>query len=175
MRIRASYVGVPALLLGLACSTPGTHSRTARAGETKQGTQVEPGSAGTGMAAGDVKGHASDRVISGRIADASDSSLVIESSSGERQTLSLVDQTVVTMDGRQSSVSSLEAGQDVRASFNEQDGKNVAVKIEAQPKAGAGVYTPGSPPGTAPAEGSTNDAGSGGTIVPAPGETSGQH
>jgi hypothetical protein len=168
MRIHASYLGLPALLLGLACSTPGTHSRTARA---DRASQPAPGSAGTGMTSGDVKGHASDHVISGRIANASDSSLVIESSSGERQTLSLVDQTVVMMDGRTTSVSSLEAGQEVRASFNEQDGKNVAVKIEAQPKAGAGVYTPGSPPGTAPAEGSTNDAGSGATTAPAPSGT----
>jgi hypothetical protein len=170
MRIRATYLGLPVLLLGLACSTSGTHSRTARAGDTNRATQPAPGSAGTGMASGDLKGHASDHVISGRIANASDSSLVIESNTGERQTLSLVDQTVVTMDGRESSVSSLEAGQDVRASFNEQDGRNVAVKIEAQPKAGAGVYTPGSPPGTAPAEGSRNDAGMGGT-TPAPSDT----
>ena len=168
MRIRTSYLGLPVLLLGLACSTAGTH-RTARAGDTRPA----PGSAGTGMASGELKGHASDHIISGRIANASDSALVIESNTGERQTLSLVDQTVVTMDGRDSSVSSLEAGQDVRASFNEQDGRNVAVKIEAQPKAGAGtgVYTPGSPPGTAPAEGSMNDAGTGGTTAPAPSDT----
>ena len=169
MRIRTSYLGLPVLLLGLACSTAGTH-RTARAGDTRPA----PGSAGTGMASGELKGHASDHIISGRIANASDSALVIESNTGERQTLSLVDQTVVTMDGRDSSVSSLEAGQDVRASFNEQDGRNVAVKIEAQPKAGTGVTTPGSPPGTAPSD-NANDAGTGGTAVPAPSDTGRMH
>lgn len=172
MKIRASYLGLPVLVLGLACST--THTRTARAENTSQGTQAEPGSAGTGMAPGELKGHASDRVITGRIANASDRAIVIDSNDGQRQTLSLADQTVVTLDGQQSSASSLEAGQDVRASFNEQDGRNVAVKIEAQPKPGAGVYAPAAPPGTAPSDNSTNDAGAG-SAAPAPGDSSKMH
>lgn len=149
MRIRSLFMALPAVALGLACSTTGGSSdRTARAGQEPR----EVGSAGTGMAAGDVKGHASDQVISGRVADATDGSLVIESATGERHTLSLVDQTVVTLDGRDSSASALQRGQDVRASFNEMDGRHVAVKVEAMPATGSGTYTPASPPGTSPTD-----------------------
>ncbi len=178
MKILASYLGLPALVLGLACSTTGTHTRTARAGESPAvpGAQAEPGSAGTGTAPGELKGHASDQVITGRIADASDKQVVIDSSDGRQQTLSVADQTVVTLGGQESSASSLQPGQDVRASFNEQDGRNVAVKIDAQPIPGTGVTTPGSPPGTAPSENSSRGAGMGATppAPPAPSGTSNQ-
>jgi hypothetical protein len=148
MITRALFLALPAVA-GLACST--THSdKTART--DKGGTAREVGSAGTGMASGDVKGHASDQVITGRVANASPGALVIESATGERQTLSLVEQTVVTIDGRDSSVSSLQAGQDVRASFNEVNGQRVAVKVEAMPMRGSDTYTPASPPGTSPTE-----------------------
>ncbi len=150
MKIRSLFLAGPALAAGLACSTPSSAERTARTEPQDRPTEV--GSAGTGMASGDLKGHASDQVIMGRIADASESSIVIESTSGDRHTLSLVDQTVVTISGRDSSASSLQPGQDVRASFNEVEGRNVAVRVEATPLPGSDTYTPASPPGTSPTE-----------------------
>lgn len=146
MRIRSLFMALPAVALGLACSTP-SKAHTARS-EQQRGV----GTAGTGMASSDVKAHASDQVITGRVATASGGSLVIESTNGDRHTLALVDQTVVTLDGHDSNVSALQPGQDVRASFNEQDGRQVAVKVEAKPVTGASPYAPASPPGTAPAE-----------------------
>ncbi len=149
MRIRSLFMAMPAVALGLACSTPSSKSHTTARAEQDRSV----GSAGTGMASGDMKGHASDQVIMGRLAETSGGSLVIESTGGDRHTLSLVDQTVITVDGRQGSAAELHAGQEVRASFNEQDGRQVAVKVEATPAAGgANPYAPASPPGTAPSE-----------------------
>lgn len=166
MRIRSLFMALPAVALGLACSTMGSGDRSARAGQDERGTatagttrQPEVGSAGTGMT-GDLKGHASDQIITGRIADASEGSLVIESETGERQTVSVVDQTVVTIDGSDSSAASLTPGQDVRVSFNEQDGRHVAVKVEAMGMTGTDVR-PEVPPGH-PHHGS-GTGGAGGT------------
>lgn len=174
MKIRSLFMALPAVALGLACSTMGSGDRTARSGHREPGTATAgttTTTAPTTTAPGgmsDVKGHPSDQVITGRIADASAGSLVIESDQGQRHTLAVVEQTTVTVDGSDSTASALVPGQDVRASFNEQDGRNVAVKVEAMRAPGTDTYTPGSPPGALPPGGSRNDAGTGGTTVPAP-------
>ncbi len=171
MRIRSLYMALPAVA-GLACSTTGSGDRTARGGGEPSPptagttTTTEPRGGMSTSGEGDIKGHDSDQVITGRIADASAGSLVIESDKGERHTLAVVDQTTVMVDGSDSSASALMAGQDVRASFNEQDGRNVAVKVEAMRAPGTDTYTPGSPPGSLPPDRSQDDAGTGGTTVP---------
>jgi hypothetical protein len=175
MKIRSLFMALPAVALGLACSTMGSGDRTARSGQREPGTATagtttttEPRGGMSSSGASDMKGHPSDQVITGRIADASAGALVIESDQGQRHTLSVVEQTTVTVDGSDSTASALVPGQDVRASFNEQDGRNVAVKVEAMRAPGSDTYTPGSPPGALPPGGSRNDAGTGGTTVPAP-------
>ncbi len=67
MMTRALFLALPAVA-GLACST--THSIAPPAPQGRAAAR-EVGSAGTGMASGDVKGHASDQVITGRVANAS--------------------------------------------------------------------------------------------------------
>ncbi|BDG02709.1 hypothetical protein [Anaeromyxobacter oryzae] len=185
------FFTVPVLALGLACST--THSTgsastaksdqpSADAGATAS-TPAGSASAGAGMQ-GDVKGHPSDKIVSGRVASATGDTLVIDSADGSQQTLSVVDQTTVTIDGQDSHLSDLKPGQDVRASYNDQDGQRVAVKVESgtggalgsgssgasgtmapSSSTGAGTDAAGStnyPPGSKPDTGSKNDAGQGG-------------
>jgi hypothetical protein len=79
----------------------------------------------------DVKAHASDEVVSGRISKVSRSSVELESTDGKKKTLQLVPQTAIRVDGQDAQRSELKEGQEVRASFNKVDGKDVAVEIQA--------------------------------------------
>jgi hypothetical protein len=158
MNIRAISLALPVLALGLACKTSGSTSGSAQA-EPAQGsstaTATSKGDTGiTGSASSDMKGHASDRVVSGRVASASDDELVIESDQGSRQTLRIVDETLVTVDGQDRKATDLKEGQQVRASFNELEGKQVAVKVEA------GGMGSGSMGGTSGSMGTTGTTGS---------------
>jgi hypothetical protein len=121
MKIPVFTLVLPAAL-GLACSHA-QGSRTASASGQDE--------AGVATASADLKGHDTDRVVSGTVADASGSSLVIQSPTGERQTLMIVEETSVLVDGIAGRASDLKPGQEVRASFNEQSGEPVAVKVLA--------------------------------------------
>ncbi|ACG75052.1 hypothetical protein AnaeK_3841 [Anaeromyxobacter sp. K] len=179
MRIHALLLGVPAAI-GLACSTPSSrssaHTSSARTSQRASTDAAASAPAATNPAAraeegaqagasSDVKGHASDQVISGRVAQSDGSTLTIQSADGTQRSLHVAAQTVVTVDGHDARISDLAPGQDVRASFNEVDGREIAVKVEAMGATGTGSsgYTPGTPPGAHPPDGSRNDAGRGGT------------
>jgi hypothetical protein len=79
--------------------------------------------------AGEVRGHRDDEVVRGRLSAVSGDEVTIRSRQGERK-LKIVPQTVVTVDGKDAERSQLKEGQPVRASFLEQGGQQVAVKIE---------------------------------------------
>jgi hypothetical protein len=174
MRIHALLLGVPAAI-GLACSTPQSSS-SARTSERATTDAAASAPAATSPparaemdaqagASSDLKGHASDMVITGRVAQSDGRTLTIQSADGTQRALHVADQTVVTIDGRDAHIADLSPGQDVRASFNEVDGREIAVKVEAMGATGTGSsgYTPGTPPGAQPPDGSRNDAGRGGT------------
>jgi hypothetical protein len=108
--------------------------------EGMSGTAGTTGSTPGGVAS-ELKGHASDKLISGRVAEVSADRLSITSDQGGNEDLQLVDQTVVQIDGRDAHASDLKQGQDVRASYNDVDGQRVAVKVEA---AAPGSYGTGS-------------------------------
>jgi hypothetical protein len=78
-----------------------------------------------------VKGHAEDHVVSGKIARVSRRMVVIQSDAGERSSLFLVPETTIEVDGQDAHRSDLKQGQEVRASFDEVNGRNIAVKIRA--------------------------------------------
>jgi hypothetical protein len=81
--------------------------------------------------AGGMKGHGNDRTVTGKLSKVSGDSITIESGKGERHELKLVGQTMIRMDGKDASRAQLKEGQEVRASFSEQGGQPVAVRIEA--------------------------------------------
>jgi hypothetical protein len=183
MKIRVLTLALPAAL-GLACShSQGT--RTASSGQTEAGTatagtESSSGTAGTsgisGSAPGELKGHDSDRIVSGTVADASGSALIIESQTGERQTLKVVDETTIVMtDGTDGNASDLRPGQEVRASFNDQSGEQVAVKVIAigvAPSGSMGTGSTGTDRGSSGTDTSgtdTSGTGSSSTTTPVPG------
>lgn len=94
----------------------------------------------------DLKGHASDRVMAGTVSSVSSRSLSIASDTGVARTLQVVPETIITVEGRDGRIDDLKEGEQVRASFNEQDGRQVAVKIEAGATAGMGTTVPGPGP-----------------------------
>ena len=57
---------------------------------------------------------------------------------GEEKTLELVPQTMVKVDGQDATRTELKEGQEVRASFNQVEGRDVAVQIEAREATGTG-------------------------------------
>jgi hypothetical protein len=148
MTVRGFVFTVPALALGLACSTTQSSrsastqpeqpqaGATASAGAQEPTGGVEPGSSSAPLvpsgAERELKGHSSDQVISGRVALASEGSLVINTDDGAQRTLSVVDETMVMLNGQEASLPELVPGDDVQASYDEQaDGSKVAVKVES--------------------------------------------
>jgi hypothetical protein len=99
-------------------------------------------------------------ILTGRAADVSTSSLSIQTDAGTRETLSVVPETIITIDGREGRLSDITQGQDVRASYNDVQGKKVAVKLEANrtgssSMGGSSSGMGSSPSGTAPGSSST--------------------
>ena len=168
MTVHGFVFSVPALALGLACSTTQpSRSASTQPEQPQAGASASAGTEGAdaGSAAApsvpsgaerELKGHPSDQVISGRVALASEGSLVINTDDGAQRTLSVVDETTVMVNGEEASLPELSPGDDVRVSYDEQaDGSQVAVKVEASQGALGGSgrtlpYHPG-PGGGAPA------------------------
>jgi hypothetical protein len=141
------------------------------------GTLTGDRTAGAMGGASDLKGHASDRVLMGKVESVSSGSLSIESDMGDRRTLRVVPETIITVEGRDGAIADLKEGQPIRASFNEQDGSEVAVKIEAG-AAGShmgsdmGTTGTGTDMGHPSGSTSTHDTGTGSTSTGTTGGTS---
>ena len=168
IRKMALVMALP-LALGIGCSTSGSN-RTARAegtapapAGTSATTQGSPGSTGNDAEGGaqtsaspgqagvqgdttygtgsDLKGHASDQIVMGTVASVSSGSLSIASDTGAAKTLHVVPETIITVDGVDARIADIKEGEQVRASFTEQEGRPVAVKIEAGPSTIGGTGT----------------------------------
>lgn len=163
MTVHGFVFSVPALALGLACSTTQpSRSASTQPEQPQAGATASAGTEGATMGADagssaapsvpsgaerELKGHPSAQVISGRVAIASGSSLVIDTDDGAERTLSVVEETTVRVNGEEASLAELVPGDNVRASYDEEDGRQVAVKVEASQGAlgGSGSNAPVSP------------------------------
>jgi hypothetical protein len=96
-------------------------------GATRSDSAGAPGSS-------DVPGHPADQVVTGTVSKLAKQSISIKSEQGEAKKLKIVPQTVVTMNGKTVKLSQLKPGQQVRASYDQQD---VAVTIEVSGGAAA--------------------------------------
>jgi hypothetical protein len=145
MNVRAMGVAA-ALVLLAACRTSSTAQAPASGTQEPRATAGTPsGAAGQDplMEPGpEIKGHASDQVVSGEILEVTGSSLTIDAQAGAARVLEVAPETSITVDGQEATLGDLEEGQPVRASFNEVAGRNVAVQIEA-----SGPPSLGTPPG----------------------------
>jgi hypothetical protein len=152
---------------GRVATTPGATGTTTPDDGTLSGDRTMGGTS-------DIKAHESDRVLMGKVESLSGRSLSIQSDMGDSRTLEIVPETIITVDGREGSSSDIREGQPIRASFNEQDGKQVAVKIEAGEMmgghgdmgttgtgSGADTAPHGDTTGTSPADTGTSTSGSG--------------
>lgn len=159
--LRAVALGLPLLVLGGACAHRGSNQTGAMGtSERSSGEQREAQAAAEPMfrPGPAVKGHASDEVVSGRIAGAQGGSISILTDQGTTETLQIAPETSVQVDGQDAAGTVLSEGLPVRASYNEVQGEKIAVEIWAG--------TPPSMSGT----GSSADTGSstGSTMPPAP-------
>jgi Cu/Ag efflux protein CusF len=150
-------------------STAGATAQGSAQGSTSDMSTGSSGSTGTmqgssgamGSTSGeDMKGHQSDQVLSGRVQQVSDRSITIASQDGQQKELRLSDATLVTVDGRDAKPSEIQEGQQVRASFNQVDGQDVAVKIVAGAAGSDLGSTYGSPHGSTDTGPSTTSPGS---------------
>jgi Cu/Ag efflux protein CusF len=94
------------------------------------------------------KAHSDDQTVTGKVTKVSLRSIAIKSEMGEEKTLQLVPQTSVKVDGQDATHSDLKEGQEVRASFNQVDGRDVAVEIEAGVSTGSSGSMQGGSTGT---------------------------
>jgi hypothetical protein len=135
MKARAIALAVP-LALGAACTHTGrTASTSSQQPQAAQGAPQGGGATGArdplmepGLA---IQGHGGDKIVAGRISEATGSQVTIETPAGDRRVLQIVPQTMVELDGREADSRDLAEGQMVRASFDDVDGQDVAVKIRA--------------------------------------------
>jgi hypothetical protein len=143
---------------GSNAGTEGAKSPTA-AGETGTGGTGSSGEAGGAGGAGGMKGHADDRTVTGKLSKVSQDSVTIESGQGEKHELKLVGQTRIRMDGKDASRAQLREGQEVRASFSEHGGQQVAVRIDAgaAEKSGAAGAPGGQPKAGGVSSGSSTE------------------
>lgn len=170
-----------ALVVAAACKTSGSQSRggTAQAPPAGQGpATASDAQGGAGGQAGqdplmepgpEVKAHASDQIVAGEIGEVSPTAVTIQTDQGDTKKLDLADETSITVDGEDATAAELQEGQQVRASFNEVDGREVAVKLEVEAPSPLGASgSPATPePGAEtipePLPGSPSDTGPGGS------------
>jgi colicin import membrane protein len=154
---------------------PSSESEVGRSGST--GSSATAGTDTSGFARDPImendndpaKAHADDEVVSGRIARVSRRMLVIDSETGDQKTLFLAPETAIQIDGQDAQRSELQQGQDVRASFNEVDGRPIAVKVRVGQGAASGSSS--SAPSTGSGSWSTPGQGTG-TVTPPPDDPS---
>ncbi len=111
------------------------------------GTSVDTGA----RASTDVKAHSDDQVLRGTIRDVTPDSMTIQASDGSNQTLLLVPETSVRIDGQDAHGADLREGLPVRASFNTVGRERIAVQVVAGQGAAAAAepgLTPGVPSGS---------------------------
>jgi hypothetical protein len=143
MNVRNIGVAV-AVLLATACRTSGSQAHDGRTSSADRGQHGEATASRPGddplmtpAAPGEaVKGHASDHVVSGSIDRLSAQGVSILSDRGELLQLEIVPETAISVEGRDATHLELREGQPVRASYNEVEGRDVAVEIHALPAPG---------------------------------------
>lgn len=143
------------LALGLACA----HGRSSQAQTDTTGEDRGTAAADmSGTSQDRLRGHSDDQTVTGRVTDVTAHSISIESGEGAAKTLHIVPQTVVTIDGRDARPDEIQQGQEVRASYNTQEGRDVAVRIVSEGSGGTGTstdapsYTPSEPSSDVPSD-----------------------
>lgn len=120
------------LALGLAC----THARSSQA-RSEPSAQERAAAAASNpdvspQSPEPLAGHSDDEMVAGRVLRVTPESVSIETEEGTEQTLQIVPETFVTIDGEVASAHEIQQGQDVRASYHAQDGRDVAVQISCR-------------------------------------------
>lgn len=115
--------------------SPGATGSTGSSDQSPSGAQGSGGAMGSAdqgstSGTGDVKGHADDQTVRGKLSKVSKEEVSITPKGGEAKTLKISPQTIVTINGKDAKPTQLKQGQQVRASYQSQDGDDVAVKIE---------------------------------------------
>jgi Cu/Ag efflux protein CusF len=75
--------------------------------------------------------HSDDKTVQGTVAKVSKRAIQIQATDGTKKTLKIVPQTLIQVEGQQAKATELKEGQQVRASFNHENGRDVAVRIES--------------------------------------------
>ena len=112
-------------------TAPGQTGTGATGQQDQTSATAQPGQAGTGSAAGAAP-QAGSETVSGRVIRASEDEVVLQRGSGERELrLSVGPGTAVKRNGERASVTELQEGTEVRASYTVQDGgRPVATEIQ---------------------------------------------
>jgi hypothetical protein len=93
---------------------------------------AEPASTVSQADSGMMAGHGDDEMVIGKLSRVSAGEIwITPKGGGEAKTLKIVKETVVTLNGKTAKPSQLKQGQIVHASYSEQGGEDVAVKIDA--------------------------------------------
>lgn len=125
-----SHQGTPGGAIG-GTSDQGQHGAAGSPADRPGTTNPGPDARGATAAPGDLAGHSDDQLVSGKVAKVSKGELrIAPQGGGEAKTLKIVKETVVTVNGKDAKPGQLKQGQQVRASYNQVEGQDTAVKIE---------------------------------------------
>jgi hypothetical protein len=129
-----------AVLLAAAAAGADDSKSTSRDTKAKSGDQTASGkvpgaSPDSASPSGAGQGAAADKSLTGTV-DSATADAVIIASDGQSVTLVLDPNTAITIEGQPASASQLQQGQDVRASYSMDGGKQHARRIDARSKSG---------------------------------------
>jgi hypothetical protein len=112
----------------------GGSSETMGSGSSDQGTagsgSSDQAQQGATAGPGNTGAHEGDQHVMGKVSKVSDEEISIKPKSGQAKTLKINQDTTVSINGKDAKPSQLKQGQQVRASFENVSGDDVAVKIE---------------------------------------------
>jgi hypothetical protein len=118
---------------GTGSSEPQQGNPMGSGGPSETGTDksAEPGSMGSQADSGMMSGHGDDEMVTGKLSKVSaDQITITPKGGGEAKILKIVKETVVTVNGKTAKPSQLKQGQNVHASYSDQGGDEIAVKID---------------------------------------------
>jgi hypothetical protein len=107
----------------------GSASGSSDQGTTGSGSS-DQAQQGATAGAGNTGAHEGDQHVMGKVSKVSDEEISIKPKSGQAKTLKINQDTTVSINGKDAKPSQLKQGQQVRASFENVSGDDVAVKIE---------------------------------------------
>jgi hypothetical protein len=127
MNARRKVALAMSLGLGIACQTTRGERTASVPTTTEAGQEQQETTAQREL----EEERAGDLVFTGTVSDVYDDTVFVVNELGRTELIQVVPETDVIVSGREAQLSEIQEGQEIRASYEEREGRNVAVRITA--------------------------------------------